>query len=134
MDKSKFNNIREIRKFAIYLGIFLLIIGLAQMFFGRPVFWYFYGAGLVVMVIGLFIPIIMKPIFILFSYIGFYLGMVNSIILLTLFFYFFVTPISFLLKFFGKDILHIKMEKEVASFWTPREKSGFEKKDFENQF
>lgn len=116
------------------MGVFLLLIGLAQMFFGNPVFWYFYLAGLLALVSGIFLPIAIKPVFIMFSYIGFYMGKVNSIILLTVFFYLFIAPIGFLLRFIGKDVLNLNVKKEVKSYWVKREKNDFGKEDFENQF
>ncbi|MSU54263.1 MAG: hypothetical protein EXS48_00275 [Candidatus Staskawiczbacteria bacterium] len=134
MDTSKFQDKKEIKKFALYLGLFLLLIGLVQMFFGTTIFGYFFAAGLLILVIGLASPIIIKPVFILFSYLGFYLGKANAAILLTIFFYLFMTPISFLLKFAGKDVLRLKIKKEAESYWIKRETAGFRKKDFENQF
>ncbi len=134
MDTSKFNNKKELRKFALYLGGFLFLAGLVQMFLGKSTYPYFYGASLLVLALGLAWPVAIKPIFMLLSYLGFYLGQVNSMIVLTIFFYLFITPVGFFLKLAGKDALHPAVKKEAKSYWILREGGGFEKKDFENQF
>ena len=72
MDKSKFNDKNEWRKFGIGLGIILSVIATIQLIIGRELYPYFYGAGIFVLLIGLILPILIKPLFILFSYFAFY--------------------------------------------------------------
>ena len=134
MDISKYQDKKEIRKNAIYLSSFLLLLGFIQMLFGKNLFLYFYLAGFFVLIIGLFLPKVIRPVIIALHYVGFYLGMVNSKILLIIFYYLFVSPIGFLLRLIKKNPLDLKIKKDAGSYWIKRENVGFEKKDFENQF
>ena len=74
MDKSKFNNRKEWIKFAIGLSIILALIATIQYFYDHTIYIYLYVSSILILLIGLISPIIIKPIFILFSYLGFVLG------------------------------------------------------------
>ena len=104
------------------------------MFLGKKELSFFYIASFFVLASGFFLPITIKPFFIVAHYLSFYLGKINSTMLLILFFYLFITPAGFLLKLVKKDILHLKIKREDKSYWTKRTKVAFEKEDFKNQF
>jgi hypothetical protein len=65
---------------------------------------------------------------------AFTLGFVMSNVILTLFFFLFVTPIGLLARLFRKDFLARKWDKRAASYWI---QSGREMKTantYERQF
>ena len=62
-----------------------------------------------------------------FSY---YVGTVNSKIILTLIFYFFLTPIAFIFRLCTKNPLLLKMDKSLESYYSNRNYTP-NKKDFE---
>lgn len=134
MNISKYQDKKEVKKNAIYLGGFLLLIGFIQMFLANSAYLYFFLAGFFVLIVGFFLPDLIKPVIIGLAYVGFYLGEINGKILLTTFYYFFITPIGFLLKMAGKNPLDLRIQKEAKSYWIKRSDVNFEKIDFENQF
>lgn len=116
MDKTKFDNKKEWRKFGIGLGIILSVIATIQLIIGRELYPYFYGVGLIVFLVGLVLPILLKPVFILFSYIGFVLGWFMTRVILSVLFYLVFTTIGLILRLFGKHFLNIKFDKKADSY------------------
>ena len=62
-----------------------------------------------------------------FSY---YIGTVNSKVILTLIFYLFLTPIAFIFRLCTKNPLLLKMDKSLESYYSSRNYTP-NKKDFE---
>jgi len=121
MDRSKFNQKSEWRKFAIGLAVILFIIATIQLFLGKNIYLYFYISSVVVLLIGLVVPIVIKPVYILFSFVGFGIGWVMTKILLMLLFYLVFTPISFILKIFNKHLLDLQFDREEESYWITKD-------------
>ena len=132
MDKSKFNNKTEWKKFAIGLAIILSVVASVQWFLDVQLYPYFLLSAFVILLFGLLIPIVIKPLFILFSYLGFVLGWVMTRVILSLLFYLVFTPIGLVLKLTGKRLLDTSLSENQASYWIERPKGqGI---DFTKQF
>ena len=84
MDKTKFKNKKEWRKFAFGVGVILLIIGTVQILLGKTHYPYFYGLSVLVVLAGIVTPVLIRPIFIIFSYIGFGIGWFMTRLILSL--------------------------------------------------
>ena len=134
MDKSKFQNKEEWRKFGIGLGIILLVIATIQFIIGKGIYYYFCLASAFVFFSVIALPIILKPIFILFSYIGLGINWVVTRVILGLLLFLVFTPLGFFLKLSGKDFLSLKINKKQNSYWLKRKVTRFKKDDFEKQF
>jgi multisubunit Na+/H+ antiporter MnhG subunit len=133
MDKSKFNIKSEWKKFGIALGIIISIIATILLIKKKSLYVYFYGAGLFFILAALTVPIVVKPVFILFLYIAFVLGWVMTRVILSLLFYLVITPIGLIAKLFGKKFLDMKFSREKESYWI---KTGEEEgvKSYEIQY
>jgi multisubunit Na+/H+ antiporter MnhG subunit len=68
-------------------------------------------------VAALAVPIVVKPVFILFLYIAHVLGWVMTRVILSVLFYLVITPIGLILKLFGKKFLDMKFFREKESYW-----------------
>ena len=134
MNKSKFENKKEWQKFGIGLGIVLLIIGTIQFILNKELYFYFYGMAILIFLSVAFVPVFLKPIFILFSYIGFKINWVTTRVTLNLFFFLVFIPIGFFLKLVNKNPLDLKINKAENSYWLKRKVTKFKKSDFESQF
>jgi hypothetical protein len=137
MDKSKFNIKNEWKKFGIALGIILSIVATILLIKGKALYFYFYGAGLVFVLAALAIPIVIKPVFILFMYIAHVLGFVMTRLILCILYYLVITPMSLLGRLFGKKFLDVKFSRKEVSYWIESgtgtgEIQGVE--NYENQF
>mgnify|MGYP003330419467 CR=1 FL=1 len=76
--------------------------------------------------LGLIIPIILKPIYIVWMVFAVVLGWFMTRVILSLLFYVIITPIGLIMRAFGKDFLDIKKQALKGSYWNQRD-SNFEK-------
>jgi len=134
MDKSKIGDKKELRKFGIGLAIILFAIGTIQYYFGKGIYWYFYNFSIIALFLALVIPKALKPVFILFSYIGLTINWFITRIILGIAFYILFTPFGVIMRLLGKDFLDLKLEEGKESFWSERKIKKLEKDDFEKQF
>ena len=81
-------------------------------------------------ILGILNSKILTPLNKLWFKFGIFLGKVVSPIIMGVIFFFVVTPIGFLMRIFGKDVLNLKYNNE-KSYWI--EKTG-PKSKMKNQF
>jgi hypothetical protein len=134
MDKSKFNDKREWRKFGVVLAVLLFIISVVQYFKQIELYSYFLVASVLFLLSALALPILIKPVFIVFSYIGFGMGWVMTRIILFILFYLFITPISILARKFGNRFLNLRFDRSKESYWLPVKDNSNNRENFEKQF
>ena len=80
---------------------------------------------------GLLNSKILTPLNTLWFRFGLFLGKIISPIIMGVIFFLVVTPIGLLMRFFGKDVLNLKLNKKKSSYWI--EKVG-PKSKMKNQF
>ena len=71
---------------------------------------------------GLILPQALRPIYLLWMKIGHALGWINTRIILGLVFFIVFAPVALLLRIFGKDPLHRKLDNEAGTYRVPSEK------------
>ena len=81
--------------------------------------------------LGLLNSKILTPLNKLWFRFGLFLGKIISPIIMGVIFFLVVTPIGLLMRFFGKDVLNLKLNKKKSSYWI--EKNG-PKSKMKNQF
>ena len=81
--------------------------------------------------LGLLNSKILTPLNKLWFRFGLFLGKIISPIIMGVIFFLVVTPIGLLMRFFGKDVLNLKLNKKKSSYWI--EKDG-PKSKMKNQF
>jgi hypothetical protein len=134
MDKSKFNEQKEWRKFGVGLGIILGAIGSIQLLKGHSVYPFFIGAGALTALAAIVVPILIKPVFIFFSYLSVVLGWFSTRLILTVIFFVLLTPISIIMKLTGKKFLTKGADRNLPTYWIDRNKTDGQPESFENQF
>ena len=134
MDKSEFKEKKEWRKFGIGVAIILTLIATIQFIIGKDLYPYFYGVAAFFLFFGLLLPIIIKPVYILFSYLGLILGWFMTRVILSILFYIIFTPIGLSLKLFGKHFLDLKIDKKAETYWLDKKIETINKVHFERQF
>jgi hypothetical protein len=134
MDKSKFNDKMEWRKFGIALAVLLFVISAVQYFKQIELYSYFLVASVLFLLSALALPILIKPVFIVFSYIGFGMGWVMTRIILFILFYLFITPISIFARKFGNRFLDLRFDRSKESYWLPVKDNKNNRENFEKQF
>ncbi len=110
-------------KFALTFCVVFLLLGIITLLSDRSQImpFLFIGLSIVFFLWGYFLPRSLKPLYALWMGLAFFLGYFVSRILLTLLFYILITPISIILKIFGKDILDEKIEKNKTTYWKKKE-------------
>jgi hypothetical protein len=85
-------------------------------------------AGIAIVVLSHIAYPVMKPFHVAWMTFAFFLGWLNTRILLGLFFYLIVTPTGLLMRALGKDLLDEKIDKSAISYWKKRDLTKFDPK------
>ena len=83
-------------------------------------------------IMGLILPVFLKPVYIAWMRLAFILGWVNTRIILVILFYLIFTPAGLLMRLFGIDPLEIKKKEET--YWKEKEKIAFNPINYERRF
>ena len=138
MFKEEIKNIKEdkttLRKFGLTIGTVLLLVGIVLYLTGKSSSVVFGGVGVLLILFGLILPNILKPLNKIWMTLAVILGWFMSRLILFILFYIVITPIGFFLRIAGKDFLNLRTDKNSDSYWEKREKTVNEKIDYERQF
>jgi len=124
-------SIKSLRKFAFTIGLILLII----------YSWFYYKdfsgitsililiTCLLLLLLGIFFPKSLNPIYKLWMGLAFVLGWFVSRIILSLLFIFILTPISLIAKLVNKKFLDLSFKNQKDSYWIRKnnEQINYEK-------
>ena len=111
----------SLRKFGITMGVALLVIG-GLIYFIR----HYFSAPVVFISVAFFasaftLPLILKPVYIIWMKIASVLSWINTRLILCLIFYLVFMPIGLVLRLCGKDLLDRKIQKDSNSYWKKKE-------------
>ena len=118
------------KSFGIVFFIFFLIISIIPLFKNGELRIWSLIIGVIFLVLGLTNSKILTPLNKFWFKLGIFLGNFVSPIVMGFIFFVVITPISLIMKLFGKDVLNLKKNKQ-ASYWI--EKTG-PKSKMKNQF
>ena len=110
------------RSFGLLFFIVFLIIGLWPLKNGLELNYIFIGISIIFLILGLMNSKILTPFNKIWVKFGELLGRIIAPIVMAIIYFFILTPISLILRIFGKDLLNLKFSKE-KSYWTKREKN-----------
>ena len=131
--KSIKSDKKELKKFGVSIGIFLLIVGIILLIYSKPSYPYFLITGGVLIAVAYILPTFLFPFQKVWMALAVVLGFIMTRVILSILFYLIITPINFISKLFKKDFLNLKIEKEKKSYWNLRE-IKYEKSSTEKQF
>ena len=123
-------NISSNRSFGIVFFIVFLIIALYPLLNNENIRYWSLIISLIFLVLGLINSKILTPFNKLWFKFGIILGKIISPIVMGIIFFLVVTPIGFIMRVLGKDLLNLKYSKD-KSYWI--EKNG-PKSKMKNQF
>ena len=124
---------KDIRSFGITIGIILFIISTTLFYYDKSSYHIiaYIGGGFIAS--GTIIPILLKPIYILWMIFAVILGWVMTRVILSIVFYFIMTPIGLLTRLLGEDFLALK-KLNSESYWNNRDHNYEISQDYEKQF
>jgi len=124
----------SLRKYGIIMGVALLVIAgviyLKRGSFSYPVL----SASLVFFLAGIFLPVILKPVYIVWMKLAYVLSWFNTRLLLLVIYLLLFTPVSLILKLFRRDLIDIRIDRTADSYWRKKEKTEFNPADYERQY
>ena len=118
------------RSFGIVFFVVFLLIALYPFTYGGEIRIWSVIASLIFLVSGLLNSKFLTPLNKLWFRFGIFLGKIISPVIMGIIFFLVVTPIGFILRLLGKDVLNLKYSKN-KSYWI--EKDG-PKSKMKNQF
>ena len=110
------------KSFGILFFIVFLIIGLWPLFFSEKIRLWSLVISISFLLIHFIKPSILATLNKIWIKIGYLLGKLIAPIVMALIFFTLVTPISFLVRCFKKDLLNLSFSKRDVSYWKKREK------------
>ena len=124
---------KDIRSFGITIGIILFIISAILFYYDKLSYQIiaYIGGGFIAL--GTIIPILLKPIYILWMTFAVILGWIMTRVILSIIFYFIITPIGLITRLLGEDFLALK-KSNSGSYWNNRDQSVELNQDYEKQF
>ncbi len=118
------------KNFGIVFFIVFLIIALWPLLYEKEIRYWSIVLSIIFFILGILNAKILTPLNKVWFKFGVLLGAIISPVVLSLIFYLIITPISFILRIFGKDVLSLKY-KNSNSYWLKKETK---KSSMKNQF
>lgn len=120
------------RQFGLVFAVFFAILALLPVLHGGWPHEWLAVASFLLAGTAFFFPRILKPLNYLWFRFGLLLHSIVNPIIMGLVFFIAVTPIGFILRLFGKDLLSLKIEDGRTSYWIARSKD--ETSSMQDQF
>tara|TARA_B100000963_G_scaffold172071_1_gene149626 strand:+ start:904 stop:1284 length:381 start_codon:yes stop_codon:yes gene_type:complete len=111
------------RSFGILFFILFLILGLWPLKNNDNLNLYLIIISCIFLILGLTNSKFLSPLKKLWIKFGEILGSIIAPIVMALIYFIFLTPISLVVRIFGKDLLGIKFNKNIKTYWIKRKKN-----------
>ena len=108
------------KSFGIVFSIFFLLISVYPLLNNDPIHYWSLFVSFIFLVLGLMNSKILSPLNLLWFKFGILLGKIVSPIVMGIIFFLVVTPISIILKIFGKDVLNLKFNNN-KTYWIVKD-------------
>ena len=119
------------KSFGLLFFVVFLILGLWPLKNGENLNYYFLTASAIFLLLGLINSKLLSPLNKLWIKLGEVLGVIIAPIVMALVYFVILTPVSIIVRVFGKDLLGIKFNKKINSYWIKRKKNlGSMRKQF----
>ena len=119
------------KSFGILFFIIFLLIALWPLINSQSIRLWALGIASIFLVLGIINSKILTPVKKSWIKFGEILGLIIAPMVMALVYFIFLTPISLILRLFGKDLLGIKFNKKIDSYWIKRKKNlGSMRKQF----
>ena len=119
------------RSFGLLFFIVFLILGLWPIKNGDNINIYFTTVSVFFLILGLINSKLLSPLNKSWIKLGEILGIIIAPVVMALVYFVILTPISLIVRLFGKDLLGLKFSKNKETYWIKRKKNlGSMKKQF----
>ena len=111
------------KSFGLLFFVVFLILALWPLKNGSNINLYFTISSIIFLILGLINSKLLSPLNKLWIKLGEILGMIIAPIVMALVYFVILTPVSFIVRIFGKDLLGLKFLKEKETYWIKRKKN-----------
>ena len=111
------------RSFGILFFIVFLILSLWPLKSGNNPNFYFFVASVIFLILGAFNSKLLSPLNKAWIKFGEILGLIIAPIVMGIVYFVILTPVSLIVRLFGKDLLGLKFLKENETYWIKRKKN-----------
>lgn len=125
---------QSLRKFGITMGAAFLVIALIVFLKHKYIIFPAVIISAVFFTLAFIIPGILRPAYVIWMRLAYVLSWFNTRLILLAIFYLIFTPIGFIIRITGKDLLDRKIDKNKESYWIKKENNKFNALDYERQF
>ena len=117
MNKKSSNKSFGILFFVVFLGL-----GLWPLTNDNNPSIYLIIISIIFLILGLLNSKLLSPLNSLWIKFGELLGKIIAPIVMAIIYFFILTPISLIVRLFGKDLLSLKFSKQIKTYWIKRKK------------
>ena len=110
------------KSFGLLFFVVFLILGLWPLKNGESLNFYFITASVVFLILGLLNSKLLSPLNKSWIKLGEILGIIIAPIVMALVFFLILTPVSIIVRLFGKDLIGMKFSNDIKSYWIKRKK------------
>ena len=119
------------RSFGLLFFVVFLILGLWPLKNGGNLNFYLIAVSAIFLILGLVNSTLLSPLNSLWIKFGEKLGTIIAPIVMFLVYFAILTPVSFIVRICGKDLLGLKINKNKQTYWIKRKKNlGTMRKQF----
>jgi hypothetical protein len=122
------------RSFGLTVGGVLALVALIPMLRSRPPRWWALVPAVILLVAGMLFPSVLTVLNRLWMKLAELISRITNPIILALMFYLLFTPVALICRWMGKDLLRLKAEQELDTYWIAREPAGPPPETMTNQF
>ena len=108
------------KSFGLLFSIVFLIIGMWPLKNGDSLNIYFIAISITFLILGLINSKLLSPLNKIWIKLGEILGIIISPIVMFLVYFIVLTPVSLIVRLFGKDLLGLKFFKKNDTYWIKR--------------
>ena len=108
------------KSFGIVFSIFFLLVSIYLLLNNDSIYYWSLLVSFIFLVLGLMNSKILSPLNLLWFKFGILLGKIVSPVVMGIIFFLVVTPISIILKIFGKDVLNLKFNNN-KTYWIVKD-------------
>ena len=116
------NSKKDIKSFGITIGIVLFIISGLLIYYDNDAYQLIAIIASIFISLGFILPVLLKPIYFVWMTFAAILGWIMTRFILSIVFYFILTPIGLLTRMLGEDFLALK-KLPSDSYWNQRDSS-----------
>lgn len=128
------SSLNELKKFGKSIGLLLLVLNIIFSLISSEVQYLLMSISGVIIISAFLFPFILSPFYKLWTVLSIILGFIFTRVILTIIYYFILTPIAFIGRIMGMDYLDEKIEPEKKSYWIYRSLDNIKDENIKRQF